>query len=220
LSPPEQDPVEEIPVLVHSVQEPSVQELVVTQEVPPLSSLGENSVEEIPVLVPSTQEGVSNPPVENTIEETPVCIPSIQEPVAVHIIPLSSSPVENPIDETPVFVPLIEEPVGTQTIPLSPSPGKNLQAEEHFPLLRETCVEYAAQDNAESHASYDASNAHPLSPMSCSVVQGTANPIEDEKPQTELRRSKRKVGFQLHSSSFYTVVIFLFANIVLKTVAH
>lgn len=162
-----------------SVPIPSVQESVGTDTilisplVPPVS----DPVDEIPVSVASISEPLDTPPSSPLVEEAPVSVALEPDPLIRQVTPQLSSPVENLTEEVPV--------------------NENPPDEEPLLSLAKASLELSSQNSDESHASDDAYNASCLSPSSNPIVWETASVTEDDKTQTDVRRSRRKTSMPL-----------------------
>ena len=76
--------------------------------------------------------------------------------------------------------------------------NENSKGEERILSLVNASLELSAQNSDESHSSDDAYNASCLSPSSNALVWDIPSLTKDDKRQTNVRRTKRKVIVRLH----------------------
>lgn len=167
----------------------------------------ENPVQEISILDAGTQLGTpSTPPASGT--EGGNLLP-VQEPVSVASIqePLDTTPSSPLVKEAPVSVASEPDPLIREvTLQLSPRVenltekvlvNENSNGEERLLSLANASLELSAQNSDESHSSDDAYNASCLSPSSNALVREIASLTEDDKMQTDVRRTNRKTSMPL-----------------------
>lgn len=159
---------------IPSVQEPAgTDRILISSSVPSVS----DPVDEIPVSVATIPEPLNTIPSSPVVEEAPVSVTSELDPLIRQATPQLSSLAEKVIEEVPV--------------------NENPQGEEPLLSLAKASLEQSSQNSDESRSGDDTYNASCLSPLSNPVVCKTSSVTEDDKRQTDVRRSRRKVPMPL-----------------------